>query len=279
MKNKKLLLIPLFLTLCAGYLSFEDSVLKVTHYNVTSEKIPSSFAGFKIVQISDFHNVEIEFLRNQIVKSLKKENPNIIVITGDFIDANTPNINILVDFLDKIYDVAPIYFVTGNHEVSRSSNYPLLREQLLKYEVNVMENDIDVLIKNGESINIVGVNDPGIFHAKEIRNEDLFRIEINDIEYDKNNFTILLCHRPELFQTYVEEQFDLVFTGHAHGGQVRVPFVGGLYAPGQGYFPKYTAGAFKEENTQMIVSRGIGNSLFPFRVNNRPELVITTLCL
>ena len=90
-------------------------------------------------------------------------------------------------------------------------------------------------------------------------------------------YTILLSHRPELFDLYVETEMDLVFSGHAHGGQFRLPFVGGLVAPNQGFFPKYDAGQFNEENTTMIVSRGVGNSIIPIRFNNRPEIVLVTL--
>ena len=101
--------------------------------------------------------------------------------------------------------------------------------------------------------------------------------ELTISDYDKNKYSILLSHRPELFETYVDNNINLVFTGHAHGGQIRIPFIGGIIAPNQGLFPKYTSGIFTKNETNMIVSRGIGNSLFPFRINNNPELVIVEL--
>ena len=97
------------------------------------------------------------------------------------------------------------------------------------------------------------------------------------ITYDKTQYTILLSHRPELIDTYTEENFDLVLSGHAHGGQIRIPFLGGLVAPNQGFLPKYTSGIYEKNDTKMIVSRGIGNSIIPFRINNRPELVVINL--
>jgi predicted MPP superfamily phosphohydrolase len=93
----------------------------------------------------------------------------------------------------------------------------------------------------------------------------------------EEEFTLLLSHRPEMFDTYVEKDVDLVFSGHAHGGQFRIPFVGGVFAPNQGLFPKYDSGIYSEGNTTMVVSRGIGNSAFPFRINNRPEVILVEL--
>ena len=94
---------------------------------------------------------------------------------------------------------------------------------------------------------------------------------------EEDGYTILLSHRPELFEVYAENNIDLIFSGHAHGGQFRIPFVGGLIAPNQGLFPKYDAGIYEEGNTTMVVSRGIGNSIVPFRINNRPEIVLVEL--
>ena len=94
---------------------------------------------------------------------------------------------------------------------------------------------------------------------------------------DESGYTILLSHRPELFETYMDGGIDLVFSGHAHGGQFRLPFIGGLVAPNQGMFPKYDAGLYTDGGTSMVVSRGIGNSIIPFRFNNRPEIVLVEL--
>lgn len=100
---------------------------------------------------------------------------------------------------------------------------------------------------------------------------------LQELMNESYSFTLLLSHRPELFEIYVNNEVDLVLSGHAHGGQFRLPFVGGLVAPNQGLFPKYDAGLYTEENTNMIVSRGIGNSILPFRFNNRPEVILIEL--
>ena len=152
-----------------------------------------------------------------------------------------------------------------------------LKEKLEKEAVIVLDNKTEVLEINDAKINLIGINDPNMsYHPYALDNEKI-KNELTDTNYDKNNYSILLSHRPELFDTYVDSKLDLVLTGHAHGGQVRIPFIGGLISPNQGFFPKYTGGKFKEDNTNMIVSRGIGNSIIPFRVNNRPELVVVQL--
>ena len=130
----------------------------------------------------------------------------------------------------------------------------------------------------GQSISLIGVNDPS-FQTDYLfgDDEEVLNAKLNELQADGDGFTILLSHRPELFSTYVDYNVDLVFSGHAHGGQFRLPFVGGLVAPNQGLFPEYDAGIYTEGNTNMVVSRGIGNSILPFRVNNRPEVIIIEL--
>ena len=120
------------------------------------------------------------------------------------------------------------------------------------------------------------MNDISFIKSKDKRKEYLSTLK--DIKKAVNNdFTILLSHRPEIIDLYSESKVDLVFTGHAHGGQIRLPFTDGLFAPNQGLLPRYTSGKFKKGNTEMIVSRGLGNSLFPFRIFNRPELIVAIL--
>ena len=134
-----------------------------------------------------------------------------------------------------------------------------------------------LLERNASLVSLIGIDDPNF------SNDNGSSVGISMLPEDIRNlvstdsFTILLSHRPEYFSQYVSADFDLVFSGHAHGGQFRLPFIGGLVAPNQGLFPKYDAGLFKESNTNMIVSRGIGNSIIPLRFNNRPEIVLVEL--
>lgn len=271
------LLITIIILLCI-YLIYETFTLQLTKYEITTPKIPSNFNNYKIIQISDFHNTKSSKLNTALINTLKKEQPNLIFITGDLVGSSKNNMSSALTFLNNIADVAPIYYVTGNHE-AKINNYSELKKHLLTLKVNILDNQITTININNQSLTILGVADPNFTPqtysagaAQTISTELTNLISPND-----NNYKILLSHRPELFETYVNKKIDLIFTGHAHGGQIRIPFIGALHAPNQGFFPKYTSGIFKNNNSTMIVSRGIGTSTIPFRINCRPELVITTL--
>ena len=171
----------------------------------------------------------------------------------------------------------PAYYVTGNHE-ARVSEYNELKEGLIDQGVVVLDDERIELELSGETIALLGVNDPS-FQTDYLfgDSETIMKNRLQEISDAKNEFTILLSHRPELFEVYADNNIDIILSGHAHGGQFRLPFVGGLVAPNQGLFPKYDAGLYTDENTNMIVSRGIGNSILPFRFNNRPEVIIIDL--
>ena len=277
MKKIIIILIGIILLLLVSfYLYYENNYLQVSNYNIESNKIPKDFDGFKIAQISDFHNTKSKKLTNDLVEKIKKSKPNIIVLTGDLIDSNKTNIDIAISFIKKINNIAPIYYVTGNHE-AKISNYEELKNKLEKNKVIILDDKLEIIKKDKSMINIIGIDDPS-FNFNTYRDDStIIQDNLIPIQFDKNDFTILLSHRPELIETYAENNFDLVLSGHAHGGQIRIPFIGGLIAPNQGLLPKYTSGIYEIKNTKMIVSRGIGNSILPFRVNNRPELVIIEL--
>ncbi len=275
-KTKIITIIIITLVLLSLYLYYENNILKVSNYTITNEKIPNDFNNYKIIQLSDFHNTKSQKLTNDLVKEIENQKPNIIVITGDLIDANKTDIDTSINFIKRINNIAPIYFVTGNHEVSLS-NYDELKEKLISNKVTILDNKVE-LLKMGESeINLLGIDDESFNLPPYVVNQPSVNDILKTIAYDSNNFSILLSHRPEKFKSYTSTNIDLVLTGHAHGGQIRIPFIGGLVAPDQGFFPKYTSGKFAEDNTTMIVNRGIGNSILPFRINNRPEIIVITL--
>lgn len=156
--------------------------------------------------------------------------------------------------------------------------YEELKMGLKDAGVTVLENQKVQITRDGESITLMGIQDPS-FRTNYLFGdaESVSRQAICELQNESDGFTVLLSHRPELFDVYVDTGIDLVFSGHAHGGQFRLPFIGGLVAPNQGLFPKYDAGRFDEDNTTMIVSRGVGNSIIPLRINNPPELVVVEL--
>lgn len=270
------LIIAIILLLCGFYLEFENTTLQVTNYDISDSKIPEDFNNYKIIQVSDFHNTTSKKLTNDLVEEIKKQKPNIIVLTGDLIDSRKTDVNVAINFIKEIKDIAPVYYVTGNHE-ARVKEYSELKEQMNSLGINILENKAIVIKQNDSILNLIGIDDPSFVNEFAVPDSEIIRKEINSLDYDKNNYTILLSHRPEAFETYVSENINLIFTGHAHGGQIRIPFIGGVVAPNQGLFPKYTSGKYEQKNTTMIVSRGIGNSIFPFRINNRPELITVEL--
>ena len=269
-------IICLLLILCGIYFYFENTTLEVSTYQIASNKIPNEFNNYKIIQISDFHNNTSSKLTKKIVEKIKNQKPNIIVITGDLIDSTKTNVDIAIDMIKEIIEIAPVYYVTGNHE-ARTNEYDNLKSQMIELGVKILENEAQEIQLNNSTINILGINDPSFNKERDILDSEIVKSNMENIQYNKDNFTILLSHRPEVFKIYVEKNIDLVFTGHAHGGQIRLPFIGGIIAPNQGTFPEYTDGIYREKDTTMVVSRGIGNSIIPFRVNNRPELMIVEL--
>ena len=254
-----------------------NTALEVNEYEIVSDRIPQGFDGFRIAQVSDLHNKDFGEGYGQLLTLLSEINPDIIVVTGDLIDSRQTDLDIALEFAWQAGKIARVYYVSGNHE-ARVSEYEDLKTGLVKAGVVILENQKVQITREGESITIKGIDDPS-FQEDYLfgDSESVARQAIENLQNESDGYTILLSHRPELFDLYVETEMNLVFSGHAHGGQFRLPFVGGLVAPNQGFFPKYDAGQFTEENTTMIVSRGVGNSIIPIRFNNRPEIVLVTL--
>lgn len=254
-----------------AWAAIDSRNIDVTRFTVSGA--PEAFSGFKIAQISDLHNAEFGTDNQKLIDILKSEAPDAIVITGDLIDARRTNTEIAESFVRRCMEIADCYYVPGNHEARLGDTYDAFESALIADGVNVLRNGSVRIRKKMDAIRIVGVDDPAFAKASDaITNLDAALEALSS-----DDFTILLAHRPELIDEYSKWGIDLVLSGHAHGGQIRLPGIGGLYAPGQGFFPKYTSGNYTVGDTEMIVSRGIGNSAFPLRVNDRPEVVIVTL--
>lgn len=256
---------------------WSNKALEQNIYTITSEKVPKAFDGYRIAHISDLHNAEMGEKNEKLLAMLRDAQPDIIAITGDLIDSRNTDIEVALQFAEEAAKIAPCYYVTGNHE-SRVSECVALKEGLRKREIVVLEDERLEIDRSGEIVALLGVDDPS-FQTDYLFGDSItvMQRKLQELMNKEDAFTILLSHRPELFEPYTISGVDLVLSGHAHGGQFRLPFVGGLVAPNQGLFPKYDAGLYTNENTSMIVSRGIGNSLFPFRFNNRPEVILIEL--
>lgn len=271
--NKKKKKIVFFLIAILLFIVWDNNDIKLSTYNINNSKIPNNFNDYRIVQISDLHNKEFGINQRRLIRNVEKSNPDIIVITGDIVDRRKWGTKYMEEFIKGVHKIAPIYYVSGNHEVW-SGKYDIVKNILKKYNVIILDDEVKSIEKNGEKINIIGIIDTGYKDREDYVEEILEDLKRKT---NKNEFNILLSHRPEHIEEYAKYGYDLVFSGHAHGGQFRIPFLGGLYAPHQGLIPKYTSGKINMENTDMIVSRGLGNSTIPIRIFNRPEVTITIL--
>jgi predicted MPP superfamily phosphohydrolase len=236
---------------------------KTTNYTVQSPKLPAAFDGLRILQVSDLHNAQFGKDNRKLLQLLKDAQPDIILLTGDLIDSKRTDLDPAIAFCQTAVTLAPTYYAPGNHESRIPESYNALKAELSRLGVTILENESQILTRGEEEITLTGLLDPD------------FGIPWPDVKSE--NYQIVLSHRPERLAQYAHMGLDLVFTGHAHGGQFRLPFAGGLFAPHQGFFPEYTAGIHTLETTSMVVSRGLGNCPLIPRFNNRPELILVTL--
>lgn len=260
MKKKRVIWITIALLFCL-YLLWENTTVGTTNYTLHEKGLSAQLDGFRIAHVSDLHN---SFLWEQTVSLLQKAQPDMICITGDLVDSRVTNVDKALKFAEEAVKIAPCYYVTGNHELLiEQPQYQRLMDGLQALGVCVLQNTTVDLYVSQQRIAVTGA---------------FWGTNLYMSQYDPDaDYRILLSHQPEIFDSYVSAGFDLVLTGHAHGGQFRIPLLGGLVAPGQGIFPKYDSGIFTSGNTDMVVSRGIGNSIIPVRIFNRPELVIIEL--
>ncbi len=260
------------------FFHFQNNSLVTTEYNFSSDNIPESFHGYKIVQLSDLHSKSFGDHQSKLVETVENESPDLILFTGDLVDSKRYDEENSLMLMEKLVEIAPVYFVTGNHEWW-SRKYDSLEVELKNIGVRVLRNTVEEISNGKDKIQIIGIDDPakasGYYTEQEIV-EELILNSIQQVEVD-NGFEILLSHRPELLSLYSQFQIDMVFSGHAHGGQFGIPMIGGLVAPNQGLFPEYYSGKYILEDTTMIVNRGLGNSIIPLRLFNRPEIVVLTL--
>ena len=256
---------------------FEITSLKTTYYEITSEKLEPEFNNFKIAQITDFHNTKIKKLTNKLIEEIIEEKPNIIVITGDLIDSEDTKES--QDLITKIKNIAPIYYVTGNHEAEIQNIYNEFEQKLKENGVNVLRNEVANIEHLDSKITIIGIDSPEFMASSSILNECeiIFKRKLEELTENLNTFTILLSHRPDFFEEYINRNIDLTLSGHTHGGQVRVPIIGALYAPNQGLFPELDKGIYEKNKKYMIISGGIGTTGLPLRTFNKPELVVVEL--
>ncbi|MEI5908492.1 metallophosphoesterase [Bacillus spongiae] len=277
-KKKKVALYVLLTVVVLGLFSYyQNNSITTTNMSIQSDQIPEAFNGYKVVQLSDLHSKSFGKNQRVLVEKVKETNPDVIVFTGDLVDSKKYNEENSVVLMELLTSIAPVYYVSGNHEWW-SERFATLEERLTSAGVKVLRNSSEVIERENEQIHIVGIDDPAIqpFLEEGETTDKAITKALEGID-PAEHFTILLAHRPEYFGIYAEHELDLALAGHAHGGQVRIPFIGGVVAPNQGFFPEYTSGTYTEADSKMIVHRGLGNSIIPQRIFNRPEIIVITL--
>lgn len=259
------------------FCNFQNKHLETTHYTYAAEQLGADLEGYRIVQISDLHNAKFGKNNQKLVDRIRECEPDMIVLTGDLVDSNYTNVDRAVQFVDEIVKICPVYYVTGNHEYwLEKSEYDELMDGLIGAGVVILDDQVVEISRGDAKFRLVGLDDKSLAdgtlgtllnNTHNVVHEDS----------DEREFTVVLAHEPQYFARYAGTGVDLVLSGHAHGGQFRLPFVGGIVAPDQGFLPEYTAGEYYMNGTEMIVSRGLGNSVIPVRLFNFPEIVCVEL--
>lgn len=261
-----------------AYLYSQNTRFQTTHYRIPIHQLAVENVGIKVAQLSDLHFPYIKINQDKLIQKLVQEQPDLIFLTGDQMDAAEPERWYeLHTFLKRVSAIAPSYAIMGNHDHVNPNNEAIYQGTGVTFLDNQAES---ITLSDRLPLLIMGVSEPSFVAKRKAKN--LIKKVYVRPEWQEQT-KLLLAHRPELFEKYqadAEKSPDLTFSGHAHGGQVRFKGIGGLFAPGQGRLPKHTAGVFSlasDTHKKLVVSRGLGPSHFPLRVNNRPELVIVTL--
>lgn len=284
-KSAIVLLIVIVLLL---FCNFQNKHLETTHYTYETEQLGVDLDGYRIVQISDLHNAKFGKNNQKLVDRIRECAPDMIVLTGDLVDSNHTNVDRAVQFVDEIVKICPVYYVTGNHEYwLDTSEYEKLMDGLVSAGVVILDNQVVEISRGDAKFRLVGLDDrsladgtlEALLSDESIRNNQAEQKEetADNEDSGEKELTVVLAHEPQYLARYAGTGVDLVLSGHAHGGQFRLPFVGGIVAPDQGFLPEYTAGEYYMNGTEMIVSRGLGNSVVPVRLFNYPEIVCVEL--
>lgn len=280
-KNLPLTLFVAFLCVITGFswfVTYDNFQLDTEYIYIQTDKLSKEFNGFRIAHVSDYHNRNNPSFDEKIFQSLEEAKPDIIVLTGDLVDKSHTDVDVALSFASRLLSVAPVYYVLGNHEANIWCSDNILMDDMLKTlqlmgVVLLRNSHTEIAISDDVSFNLFGLDEPYFYTdargVESVTTDFCENFEINDDEYN-----VLLAHHPERLKVYAEYNFDLVFSGHAHAGQFRI-FNQGIFAPDQGLLPEYTSGLYEKGNTKLILSRGLGNSVFPFRIFNQSHLIVT----
>lgn len=266
--KKKILWILLILFLIIAVIGLDSRMTTKTYY-LQSHKISSNI---KIGFVADLHSCDYGEGQRELFEAIDKTKPDIILLGGDIVDDRLPKERAF-EFLRGIQQRYPVYYVTGNHEYW-TEDVEQIKQMISEIGIEVLDGRGELLNLKGQLLYLAGIDDPEV--GEEIWQKQLQTVAESE---DKQYFSILLTHRPERYEQYIRYGFDLALAGHAHGGQWRLPLlINGVYAPNQGIFPKYAGGLYHQDQTRMIVSRGLAreSTRIP-RIFNRPEYVVVQI--
>jgi predicted MPP superfamily phosphohydrolase len=270
---KKYCIISVLLMMVLVYIIASCNSISTKTYKIETPLL-SVQSSIKIVLISDLHSTIHGKDQTILIEKIKNINPDLVILSGDIFDDVVPMTGTQL-LLSGISGIAPIYYVTGNHEYW-SHNIQAIREELALYGVIILSDKYSIIEINNNEIIIAGIDDPDkrIYDTPNYNQNDSMESAFRELD-EIRLYKILIAHRPEMIENYKKYSFDLVLSGHTHGGQVRIPYIlNGLYAPNQGFFPKYAGGIYIHGNLTHIISRGLSiNPRLP-RIFNPPELVI-----
>ena len=239
-------------------------------YEVSTDRLPEAFSGFRVVQLYDLH-AAYENKMDYLIGKVEKAKPDIIAITGDMI-GEPEQLSYVEEIIPRLTPIAEVYYVTGNHEWASGVVHEMLA-MLNDMGVHVLRNSYELLDKNGQEIIIAGIDDPN--GPADMKKPPEVIERIREAEGDK--YMLLLVHRNDWLKKYSDLDVDCVLAGHAHGGIIRLPFTDGLLDNEKNFLPTHTCGLYSENGTDMVVSRGLGRSREAFRLFNNPQIAVTIL--
>lgn len=254
-----------------------DNTIAITNYCVNNTK---NDAKLKFVVITDLHNKEYGEKNADLAELVKEQNPDFIAVCGDMVNRGDPDTTKMKDVLEKLSKIAPTYCCLGNHERDNAAKFGTdFKSETNSTGAVLLDNEYIKFNKNGKSVLIGGMSDYPYYEFYTPDDDVPSRTLWEEFaEKAKNNFTILLHHQPEyIAEDAKKTDIDLIVCGHTHGGQIQLPFIGGVIAPNQGLFPKYDKGEFDLDGTKMIVCAGLSNPVFIPRINNQVELGVVTI--
>ncbi len=288
--NKPSTLLPVitiiaFFILSASILMAGNKILSVSRYIMQTD-FPEAFHGARIVQISDLHQEAFGSDNYRLIQKISKLQPDIILVTGDIVTSGDTDVTIAKNTMVQIAQIAPTFFCMGNHEQYLSwlnpTLYTSLTNAMTKAGVHILDNTSYTWNRGSDVVSISGYTPDMMTYAgrEALSAEGISLSEpellLSKLGKSKEN-QLLLAHNPDFFESYAAWGADVVFSGHIHGGIVRMPFLGGLINPTSEWFPKYDAGLYESGTSKMVLNRGLGNSVFPWRILNLPDISLITI--